>query len=406
MDNQQPSTPTQPPTEPTEPQQAVVGSAKSGPPKWLVLLLAVVLVAAAGFAAWWFFLKEDSTPTAQNDSQTQEAADNQTPGIPRNFVFAKSSTPAQATKDNLHWLKIGETEAQNPSGIGEELLLSGHGVFKDKVFVFNSTDNGEEVWYSADDGKSYKQIFKTTGGSGEGSLGDQITSGVFASDGSSLLIAVYTADEKYVVKEINLVSEQAADVFTADKPLILSGYDAAADKVYYLKANCWNCDGGLVDNIFAYDLTAKAEATLAKPTAHVESFTLNQDYTKALVVTGTPGDGLGLGAPFNLHELDVKTNQLTAVVENSETFLKGGYSIDNEAFYFTGNKMFMAGSQTPMFESSRSISDVLFVNADAVIATTSDDTNTNLVSYQVASASFNTLMEDGTFSNAIGITHL
>ena len=340
--------------------QVVVSNVSKGSKKPLIIGLILLLLGGAIFA-YWYMNRDESN--SNSNTTTQEQTTTEPTNTARHVVYAQ--TDSEAGKSKLYWQKIGESQAT----LAKEFdgYVTDIGASHTKVYA--TVD--EDVWYSSDEGKTYEKIYDSEDAENESSLGEQITSAVFASDGESLLIGTISEDNDYAAKKINLADKKAADLFESDKPLLLKAYSPQSNKAYYLKAQCWNCDGGFYNELYINDLTAKSESKWTNPNDEIYKLTINSSLSMALVVTGQTGEeGPGVGEPYGVYELELDTKKVTTIKENISGFIDSAYDTSDKGVYAIDGKLFTIGSDTPTYETSSIISEIVFVGDDEVIVET------------------------------------
>jgi hypothetical protein len=365
-------------TTPPEPQVQQL-SKKSKLP--LLISLAVLLI-AGGVYGYMQMNKDDAQDSKATDTPAQVEVANGMPGVPNNLVYAEQNSEEKTTK--LVWKKIGNSESTVAKEFGEGHYINNLGVHGTLVYAVVSNPETEQVWYSSDEGKSYAKVYEGKPNVTDSGMGDQITSAIFSSSGEELLISVlaaYTTEEAmayaYTTKQITLKTGDTKDLFTTDSPIILKGYSNKDSKVYYVKANCWNCDGGLKNSLYTYDLSANSESSWDNQNDEISEAFLNHDLTKALIITGQPGDGVGLGEPYGMYEVTLSDKKVSPILTNSDTYLSGGYSLSNKVLYERGTKLMTVGTEATTYESSENIVEILFANEDELILRTKSQENEN-----------------------------
>ena len=397
-------------------------------PKWYkrkkFIVLIVLLVALVATACAWAYTQSGTvTPTpTSSQSSTQPAAQPAAAGVSTvaySYETIQASTGNCSPSDSqLYWRPAEGGEKKTATDIGKSTYVSEHGVYENKVFAVTTAacDNKDAIAarLSTDYGKTYTKIYSGKPSTGNNNvLADQVTSAVFSLDGSSIVIATLPADaDKNTVKEINIDTKSAKDLFTVDsRGVFLASYNSATQQAIYT-TGCYNCDGGAHNTIYARDVEKGTETTLFKDEArYIEQIVPNQDASKLILVKSTPGELMGGGKPFIVEELNVASKaakQLQTI--NEDSIVKVGYRHgDDMPYYSKGNAVYgieANGNSVALFEGSKSIKDVHYVDKDHVFTSTGvwDSSDFELINYTLSTKSAVTLLNGDVHTQIFGVT--
>jgi hypothetical protein len=392
----------------TEPKLKAAGpDSKSKKP---LILLAVLLILAALGAGYWFFLKDDSAPASDQaqttDEVSQEAEATKKTGDADTVAYAfKADDNANYS---VFWRNVLGGDRTEVGPLGAKSFVTHSAVSGSNVAY--ATDNSFEgtaekaVWLSTDGGKTYSKAMDISDNT-------QVTSMLFSVDESELAVALLpNVGESNTVKSINVSSKQSKDLFSSDNAgVFLEGYSTEKKLLIYSEG-CFNCDGNLGSPIYKWDLNAasRTEISDAKVSSGYAHTVVRSDFTEILVAEGTLGDGLGMGAPYNLLRIAVADGKVTPVAENVNGLLIGlGYMADNQTPYYALGKQILTAkgaAPTVYFESDKDIVGAYFVSDKEVIVSTGQQSEFVLYRYDVAAKSSKNILNGDGNTTIFGVT--
>lgn len=364
---------------------------KSNKKKLLFAGLGIILIIAA--VAAWFLVNKRSDSASQTTATRNTATQAPTAHSPYNLVYTTSTKTGQTPKNcgELEQTKVfykpSLSAAQAATGISLNpgAYVAMHETMGNKVAIATGLSCGATgdtgVWYSADAGKTYAKVF--TYQPAKDATDDAVTSMKFSGDGNSLLIAYLPGgtDRKNTIKKVDLATRSVKDVVSTDTAgVFIYGYDAKAQNIYFSEG-CFQCDGNGPDPILAYNPTDKTTNTFYKnPTGIGDAIAFNNDFTKALYVSGTEGSGgLGAGPPYTIVEIDARTKQTQTVATVADYIGSIGYRTDdNVAYYADGSNVyqFVDGASTSAFKASSTIQSILSYSKDKAVVTVANGYDT------------------------------
>lgn len=362
--------------------------------KPLIISLLAALLLIGGASVWYFVIRDTSTPASDNSNSQSNTSNSQTDepahtGMAEFLLYTENVSGLSAQR-----MTLSDTSVDNSGELTGGTFVINSQVSGDNALIHTSSSAGEQVWVSTDKGKSFKKIFQGEPG-GDSSMGDQVTSAVFANDGASLLLAVLSGDRVNTVKEFNLSDATSKDLFTVDKDgVFLYGYDKSAKYVYY-DTGCYNCDGFRQGTLLRQTVDSDAAAveiySLADNSLASTSLTMSKDLKKAILVSATVNtEEIGFKAPYEVVEVDVATKTATTlkkVDDAAVTYVGAGYTSEGKAYYYQGNSLKLINGDTLLMELGQPIKDVHFVSEHSIIVSAGDYSSFNVYSLD--------LMEEG-----------
>lgn len=393
-EQQPPTTPTINPQEPdfTPPapgaQVSTEDGAKMRPPKksknkLLLTLLFIILLTAGAAAAYLLYFKKDASAPEPQAQQTQ-----QTPAVagPNSLIYAEAKS---ATSDST-----GPFEMKSLL-VNDKEISTGYDLTKFESGVMMSAVNGEKialaiggstdkpvpttVLYSDDNGKSYKSIWKAKTAPSSTVMGDQITSIIFSSDGTSVIIGYLPeSDRKNQITEISLQGKNTTTLLTTTEEAgaFLYGYDKARGQVIYT-TGCYNCGGGGPKKIFVYNSKTKASSTLFESKQNIWNINPNKAYEKLLFSESTIEEGTVTSdtAIKEISLADKKVQTLFTKPKSQPQILNLDYMNDGVTPYYVTEKAVVSlkpNKQTDIFTTDKRLLDVLYMDEIQVIVKTGD----------------------------------
>ncbi len=405
----QPAPVIDPPTE--QPEVIQPNKPKSKKKKVLLILLALLIVAgllAVAAFVWPGFMKKDTATTTSSSTAPAETKTEAKVLAPVNVIYAFS----EPTKNihNLYWRPVAGGDRTQAGQLGGKSIITQSGVYEQKVFVVTETnDSTLNMWYSSDNGKSYSLIYESKDSNAD-ALGNQITSAMFSKDGSKIIFGYLNEDaSNNTAKEINPNSKVVKDLFSIDKDgLFLKGYDSATQTAYYF-TGCFNCGGAALRTLYARDIATNKETTIfTETTKVVASSVFSADYSKILMVklvSGEPGEE---PAPYSVDEYTISNKSIKNFASDLKDYSYAGYSADGVTPYYSdGNNVYTvpaSGSKSLVFEASKPIVGVSYVNKDIVVASSGTDADNILTSYNITTKAATTILSGDNDTKVIGVT--
>lgn len=395
-----------------------------------ITVTAVLVVAVSATLGWWLLGRgKDAPKTTNNNQSSQSTTPKQTATTASSpFAVAYAYTPQDKApvKENacitststLYWRPLSGGDRTQATVLGKNDYISDSGVYKNQVFIATtpgcgSTD-GASVWFSNDSGATYSRVFIGKSGQNSAGIGEQITSAKFSNDGKTILIALLPSTDgaKNTIKEVNPVTKETHDVFSAsNRGVFLEAYDTAKQQIYYFEG-CYNCDGNQFNKLLKHDVAKNTESTVFEDTKLIGVGTYpNSNVSKFLLIKGTEASELmGAGRPYTIQELDTTTNAIkTLKTIDNDTFMGwGGYrNGDDTPYYIDGNSVFSLdtnGKTQTLYEASKKISSVPFLSKDLVVVATGEYDNYELNAYTFASKATVHLLSGDSYTNIFGVT--
>jgi uncharacterized membrane protein len=412
--NQQPDLePQSPPPQPGQqfkPETPLNQPKKSKKKIVLLILLLLVLVGGAA-AAYFLYLKKDTpAPAAQTTNQkpqeTVEATgpqaliyngDNTSPSLLLSSLSLTEKTPK--TYDTKDFSQVAQSDVLN-----EKVAVVAYPQEK-------QTQYG--VFYSEDNGVSFTKVYETKPATA-GQMEDQITSIKFSSDGKSLAMGLLpSSTSKNVVTELNLKDKTTNTLFTADTAgLFIAGYDGK--QVIYTKG-CYNCDGGLYNTIYSYNVSAKKESAIIKaPTAStLQDINLNPDFSQlSYLETGTTEGEVGPNpaGPYIVKTHTLASNKSVTVKtfgeKDKEIFVDLGYMPNGSLYYAADKTVYsLRGTEaTDLFTTTKTLNGVHYVSDKVVIASIGDYQAFTVNKYDTEKKELSDILKGTEKTDIVGIT--
>ncbi len=414
-EDQNPPEPDQAPDQPVPPTEKPAKPKKAKSKKKKVLLILLVLLIVAGLLAvaafvWPGFMKDSKEAAPAATSSTAPAETKTEPKVltPVNVVYAFSESAKNV--HNLYWRPVAGGDRTQAGQLGGKSIITQSGVYEQKVFVVTETsDSTLNMWYSSDNGKSYSLIYESKDGNAD-ALGNQITSAMFSKDGSKIIFG-YLQDGlgKNTAKEIDPANKAVKDLFSIDKDgLYLKGYDSSTRTAYYY-TGCYNCGGGGLDSLYSRDIANNKETTVFQEnTRAVYATIFNGDYSKILVVKAASAEPGEEPAPYSVEEYTISSKATKSLVADLKDYTYAGYSSDGlTPYYSDGNNVYTvpaSGAKSLVFQASKPIVGVSYVNKDLVVASSGTAADNILTSYNIATKAATTILSGDNDTRVIGVT--
>jgi hypothetical protein len=384
----------------------------------LIILLLLVLLGGAAAAYFLYFKKDATAPAPQPQSQqTQEAQ--QATG-PISLVYAQSTTNSADDPFNLNTLTLGDNktaQSYDLSSFSANILDTA--IYNQQIaFVIGGSADKTApttVLYSSDAGKSFKAIWKGKDSTSSAGLGDQITSIVFSSDGSSLLVGHLPKNaEKNQITEITLQNDPKTTVLlTIDLPgAFLYGFNKTSGQIIYHEG-CYNCSGSGPDKMLTYNTKTKTKSNILESEQTILEASPSKDFTKLLYTEATIEDGL-ISSDTAVKELNLsskKTETLYVKPKNDPQILSAGYMTDGKTAYFTTEKSvtkLQPNKQTTLFTTTGQIIKSLYVSNSEVVVQTGNPVNEFKVSsFKVQEKKTNDILSGSDITHRlVGVTYI
>lgn len=380
--------------------------------KKIVLITLLILLLAGGAAAAYFMYFKKDTQTTSTEQSTQQPETKQ-PG-PVSLIYSENSKVTQ--------LKITDkatSEALTIPNSGYPLETDTH---KEKsVFIVPSAYQGKDaVYYSNDNGQSFTKIYEGKAPVATDQLGEQITDVIFSNDGSSVLIGVLNQPGNgNTLTQISLDGtyqpNQLMTIETAGA--FFYGYDDESQKVV-LREGCYNCGGGYPTEVSVYDVKSKQKGTVIKSDKPIISFSINNDFTEALYVTGVPKEDIGgifATGPYEATMLSNPTD--SASIKTTTLPPKGGAEVLSVVTGFTndsqvpyasfGTKLYTYkdGKEQEFYTPSKPIQDVYYIDNKQVISKNGEGDAFTVNHFVLEGTQNNSLLEGTQITYVIGTTY-
>ena len=266
------------------------------------------------------------------------------------------------------------------------------------------TGQSEQIWHSADGGKTFQSVYTGQKPAGSDTLQEQITSIKLASDNTSLVFGSLDGNTfKNTIKEINLETKAVTDIkqVADDNGVFIQGYNKPAQTLYYY-TGCFGCDGGSLDKLLAYNTGTATESTVVdqsnETTIGLEA-RFNADFSKVLTVRGaTTPELLGGGAPYTVQEYDLtqKTTKTIATIKSEQYRVGVGYTADEQLPYYVEDKNVLTvatdGKTTVVFESTAPIFELHYLSKQFAVVSSGVYENFTTVAYDYATKKAATIL--------------
>ncbi len=351
--------------------------------KKLLIIIGIVVAVLLTAGALWYFLIRDSGQTAETSQEQQvaEVTEREYEGLPDTVAYAYRDIDSEPYKIYTRPAVSGErAEAMTlPAGV----YISHSAVHGNQVvFVTEpeaATDEVLTIWYSDDAGASYREIYKDEAITAEDSIGTQVTSIIFSTDGSVVLAGILPADGGNQVTELSLdgLNQQKVIFTTDDRGVALEGYDRANQKTLYF-SGCYNCDGIIHKTLNLYDESSDSTVTVYDSPVVQLNVAVKDDFSKVLISEGTSDEstadelGGGLAAPYTIKTIAVEEGAVAeTLTQVDELVTEVGYTYADTGYYVTQQEIIRLNDATPSlaYETAGIIinSGAYFVGEDSVV---------------------------------------
>lgn len=431
---QEPSTPTM-----AHPELAITKPPKQKSKKKRILIIILILVLlGGGAAAYWYFELRDE-PISPQAQTTTETLSPQVKEVGLNtLIYSVRNTAAQVGQtdsEEVFWQPVDSDVKNSALKPSKNSYVTAHDVSGNKSVLALAPTNSTEaltVWYSADGGKEYKNIYSSPKASKD-NLGYQLTSLKFSSDGSSVIFGLLppgtdTGNEVYVI-DLESADFKGEKLFTSEKRgVFIYAYEADLKKVIYSEG-CYNCDGNIGNDLLLFNAGNNTKSTLAKSNeGNVISFqAINNDFSEILTLSETRDsnmqvtnniDGTYMGPPFTISALTLQDGSSKAIGTFGEKlkpdatgnvdylFITAGY-MEGGTTPYVGfeNKIYkIADSNILMYEASKTLTDVLYVGEDNIVAASGELQDFALNNFSVKDKTSNIILNGNERTTLFGVT--
>ncbi len=386
-----------------------------------IIILLIICIVALGY-----LLMNKSKPAVKNPiilQASQAVTKEETlPTGPQNIVYSFSEGADKPT--SIYWYPVGggeRTESKKFSIPNHTFpsAVSGQQI----AFEVDAQDGSKDplaIWYSSDNGKTFKQIFTGTD-SDPYFKGGQITSLIFSGDGKALAFG-YLVANKNTVKSIDLATNNIIDLYTGKyRGVFLAAYDRASKQLIYSEG-CYNCDGGNNFTYYINNLTNAKVTTLLTTTSGSFQIAVRPDFKEMTVIHGSDDKFLDNGIPSNftspydisLYSLpDGKETKITSVGEKPKSIAEAypyvtvGYSTDRTTpFYAIDKKLYQIKSGKPnlTLEVNNPFIGIYYISDTSIIFSSGTYVSNSVVSYNPTDKTNKTLLKADLNETIIGVT--
>lgn len=380
--------------------------------KWFYIIVSLLVTLGLAAGAWAYVNSSEDTPmpTTANSTTTQPSVNNLQPTSVVYSFSENQNDPAQ-----LFTRPLSGGERESAKTIKSRDYITHSDVYKYKVLVATAggfgSSNETAIWYSEDAGMTYEKIFsEIPTNASETEMGSQITSARFSTDGSAIVFALLPADRgNNTVKEISLQTKIKKDLFDLSTAgVFVEAYNRDAKRVFYY-TGCYNCDGNPYNKLFTRNLSNDTESVVYETTSNVGVQTvLNEDQTKALIVSGVSGESLGANPPYAIEEFDVASKKFKTIATiNKENVPTVGYAVNGTPYYSDGTKVFSVtdkGEPITIFEDTQPIRAVYLVSDNTVVAHSGTHNNFKLTNYSLTLKEATIVLNGDSNTRILGIT--
>ena len=378
---------------PAHPELAIIKppkTVKGRKKKLLVILAVVVVLGALGGGGYWYWQnsKDKPVPAASNTTQTENKPAETKSEIGLNTI-AYAFRDGDTKPYELFWRPAASGDKTLAASLPANAYITQHDVSDNKVVFSTELDGDAAIWYSEDGGKKFSKIYEAQNQATE-EMGNQITSMVFSSDGSSVVFGLLGADRKNQVIKLDAKSKNTENLFTSDQAgVFIYAYEASQKKIIYSEG-CFNCDGNTGSPVILNDMAANTKTNVAAATSTngIQFADINKDFSEILVKNSTVDQaqanenigGASFSPPYELVGINLKDSSKKSygtfgekpADANAELpFSTAGYMDDGVTPYFAlGNQIFSTanGQKSVIYEASKPLLGVYFVGKDNIVA--------------------------------------
>jgi cytoskeletal protein RodZ len=389
--------------------------------KKLIIFMIILLLIIGGIAAWFFLgSKKAEAPQGNSNQNNQKTAQTETQELkPYALAYSYQTEETDFTPDcspppaqQAYLNPIDGSEKIKSTEFGN-VIIGDTSLDKQKVVVVSysgcDVTGGQLLWFSQNSGKSYDKIYSAKKPESSESLGEQITSVAISSDGKSVVFALLeSSGNKNTVKEVNTETKVVKDLFIIEqRGVFIRGYDKANNKIYYF-VGCYNCGGNNFNKLYVRNAESDKEEVVFEHNRIGYQTVFNNDFSKILVNKASQGDGIGGGPPYDIEEFDMETK----VFKNLETINEKdvviiGYTEKQEPYYTSQNKIVKKvedGTKITVYNSPKTILDVLLVSEDQVIISEGEYNNFEINNYNVKDKNTTLIVKGDEKTKTFGIT--
>lgn len=408
-DNQNQPVPTVEPPQPTPqgevPQTAVVSPEHKKSKKPLIILLVIIAVLLIGAAVWYFFLRDKDTAQTNQSNSNNQQANVEVNGIAGgSLVFATHEE--NGTSYELETMALtGNQDSTARQKVG---LITQSVVHEHIVALAAEANDTVTVWVSQDGGATYKNMLEHKNAAGQ--MTYQVTSLVFAADGSALAVALLN-DATNTVTEINLADSSTKDLYKSeDAGVFLEAYNKAEGQLVFFEG-CYNCDGNTMTELLLRDLKSNTTSTLLETDAPI-TVAANNKATSLVVEYGTvdtdaeEGIGIATKAPYTITRIDITSGSKTPLFTSNDPITTVGFTADTgEPYFASGTTVtkIAVDKQIVLFESESSpIFDVYYASQEGLVLATGTIDGITAHTYLQESKSYVKLQQSSSTLSIIG----
>ncbi len=377
--------------------------------KKVLLFLIVLLLIGASAAAYYYLVYKKPAPAPATETPTETPAANTF--TPENVAYAfreKTSEPYMtyvrpvAGGDRVETGKLSKDYYPNTDVYGQNVVIL----------------SGNKLQVSTDGGKTYTQILETE-------AGQEITSAAFNTDGTKLGIAILdTEKSQNTVSSMELDGQDMATIFTSKdhQGIHLMGWN---DQSVVFDTFIPNSDGS-APTPYHYSIESKKSTKLIKSTDGTQTIhaAVSDDLTKLVYSAGqvatAADDPFALPlAPHTISIVDVATGESKEVAKVGKADEKApngtplqrdtlvGFAVNSTTPYYTdAGKLFtVSGDEsTLLYETKKTLVDVLFASDDTIIASSGTSGNFALTNFNTESKTTTNILEGDTETILFGVT--
>lgn len=380
---------------------------KSRRKKVLIIILVLLLLAIGAAAAWYFLIRKTPTDSSpQTNTSTQEPEEK--PLQPSKIAFFKSvDSESQLSMVPLE----GGDQADVPNSTGSTV----YDIEKNHIAVAVENTEGEQknisILYSGDSGKSFTTVFEDQRAVTNSGFGLQITSVKLSSDGSKIAFGTLDrpAGGSNKVRSVTTADKEVTDLFTVDSAgVFIEGYNTADQMVYYF-AGCYNCDGNRQNNLLQRKIGESQSTELYDRTNTLGvSLEFNEDFSRAVVATGSSGRAIGAVAPYSVQEFTLADKSFKDVATDIKGVVsEAGYTNGEDSIYYSeGNSVYkyLNDKKITVFEGDGQIYKAAYVGLDyAIVGTRATNGDVSVVTFNIKEDKASTVLAPGVSSGLAGV---
>lgn len=392
----------------------------------VLALLAVVLITGSVFA-WTLLGGSGDSTEGQAEGVADVGGDEIRPISLSTVAYLHwtqedqhGDTDCLATSTQLQWQPVfgGEENGEaNPADVGDQDQIGQvdiYDVYENQVFFIAyppcDKERNAAVWYSADAGKTYMQLYNFEQLQGDDELPGAVTSARFSSDGKTIIVGYIPAfGDSNIVMEIDPETKAMEEIFRADRPgVFLQRYNKDSQQVFYYKG-CYACDALAPSQLYVYDIAESTETMVFDdPGYQILQFTVSDDLGRLLVVK-TPRVQSSGATSFIIEEFDIASKTSQQLLVSSDRVIAAGYRADDSTIYYVADDgVYTLGSSGDFVNTfnapSRPIYAVLHVDRSQVVVTLGDHKDRALVIYTTDDKSETNILSVSEGTEILGVT--